>query len=429
MSSLFLPSGRSPPPPPPRLTRGHAGSFGACPEPVARVYRHFQWLSERRPDTFAREHLPRLLVESRRALAKLINAPASAVVFVPNATTGVNTVLRGLEWAPGDKILYFDFIYGACDNTVQYVAESTAAEALRVEIQLPITDDDFLAAFERAVAAAAGTVRLAVFDSIVSLPGVRLPFERLAAACRKHKILSLVDGAHGVGYLPLDMQQLDADFFTSNCHKWLYTPRGCAFLYVPERNQGLIRSSLPTSWGFVPKTGGGVPSPLPAVDGDEGWAKMFTSVGTVDASSYLCVPAAIALRERLGGEDKIMRYTCDIARRGAEIFRQRLGTEIMASGGDGEQAMYNIRLPLEVDEVEGGLRGEVAAFLTGSLDARGTYVVVYKYKGAWWTRVSGQVYLSEEDYARGAEVLAGLVDEVKTGKWRSLEGEMNGLAV
>ncbi|KAI5850847.1 pyridoxal phosphate-dependent transferase [Tricharina praecox] len=405
------------------------GSFGSCPEPVTRVYQHFQHLSERRPDTFIRTNLPRLLAESRSALAKLVNAPPATVVFVPNATTAVNIVLRGLEWAPGDKILYFDFIYGACGNTVLYVAESTAASALRVEVQLPITDDALLSVFEATITAAAGTVKLAVFDAIVSLPGVRLPFERLVAACKKHHILSLVDAAHSVGQMPLDMQALDADFFTSNCHKWLYAPRGCAFLYVPERNQSLIRSTLPTSWGFVPKTGGAVISPLPQIEGDVGWAKMFTFVGTVDSSGYLSVPAAIAVRERLGGEQKIMQYTWDIARKGAEIFRQRLGTDIMPSYGAGEVAMFNIRLPLELHEVEESLRGEVVTFLTDSLDAHGTYVAVYLYKGVFWTRVSGQVYLDEEDFVKGAEIMAGLVDMVKTGEWRSLEGKIKGLAV
>ena len=170
-------------------------------------------------------------------------------------------------------------------------------------------------------------------------------------------------------------------------------------------------------------------SPLPNIEGDDGWAKMFTFVGTVDGSSYLCVPAAIAMRERLGGEKKIMQYIWEIARKGAEIFRQRLGTEIMASYGEGMVGMFNIRLPLEVDEVGENLQDEVVTFLTDSLDAHGTYVAVFLYKGAFWTRVSGQVYLGEEDFAKGVEVMAGLVEMVKSGEWRGVEGKMKELVV
>ncbi|CCX07566.1 pyridoxal phosphate-dependent transferase [Pyronema domesticum] len=391
------------------------GSFGSCPAPVSRVYQHFQSLSEKRPDTFIRNCYPRLLVESRQAVADLINAPLSSVVFVGNATIGVNTVLRGLQYSPGDSILYFDFIYGACGNTVLYIAESTAADALRVEIQLPITDDDLISRFRSAVADCKGRVKLAVFDTIVSQPGVRLPFERLTVVCKELGILSLIDAAHGVGHIPLDIQKLDPDFITSNCHKWLFAPRGCAFLYVAERNQGLIRSTMPTSWGFVSLGAEQTRSPLPAVDGDDGWAKQFTFVGTTDGSSYLSVPAAIEFRKWIGGEKKIMEYTHTIAKKGADIFRDRFGTEIMDSYGEGGVGMYMIRLPLEMSQVE--QKEKVVDWITGEMDSKGTYIAVVEYRGAWWCRVSGQVYLEEHDFVKGADVLMELVEGVKSGQW------------
>ena len=232
-----------------------------------------------------------------------------------NATTGVNTVLRGIPFTPQDVILYFDFVYGACGNTVHYIAATTGAKAVKITVPLPATDDEILAAFEAAIPRDTVGTTIALFDTIVSLPGIRLPFERLIATCRKHNILSLVDAAHGVGHIPLDLAALDPDFFTSNCHKWLFVPRGCAFLYVAPRNRGLIKSTLPTSWGYK---AGGATSPLPEVEEDDGWAGMFTFVGTVDGSANLCVPAAIKLREKWGGEERIMKYTWQVAREGAE---------------------------------------------------------------------------------------------------------------
>jgi selenocysteine lyase/cysteine desulfurase len=327
----------------------------------------------------------------------------------------VNTVLRGLRFQPGEKILYFSFIYPACGNTVLYVAESTGAAALHMQITLPVSDDDLLAAFSSTVQAA-GNVKIAVFDTIVSLPGVRLPFERLIRTCKALGVLSMVDGAHAVGHLPLDITALDPDFLTSNCHKWLYTPRGSAFLYVAERNQALIRSTLPTSWGFVPLPSSEDDSTPPPKD-EEAWAKQFTFVGTVNGSEFLCIPAALAFRKRIGGEDKIMAYTCDIARRGAEIFRALFETEIMKSYGTGPVGMFNIRLPLRFEEVPEEKRARVVSFLTDSMDACGTYITAFEYNGAWWSRVSGQIYLEESDFVKGAQILLGFVAKVRSGEW------------
>lgn len=405
------PRSSSPPlPAPTKLTP--PGSFGASPAPISAVYHHYQHQSELRPDPFIRYTYPRLLQSSRRALATFINAPVSSIVYLPNATTGINTVLRGLRYTPTDKLLYFDFIYGACGNTVKYVCETTPATAIRIQVHLPISDDELLRVFRRAVTEAGETVRLAVFDAIVSVPGIRLPFERLIAACREMGVLSLVDAAHGVGHVPLDITALDPDFLTSNCHKWLFAPRGCAFLYVAARNHGLLRSTLPTSWGFVPEGEEAL-----VEEGEDAWGGQFTYMGTTDGSSYLCVPAAMAFREWLGGEEKIMEYVYEIAGRGAEIFRARFGTEVMASGGEGGVGMFNVRLPIEMGEVEEGARGRVVGYLTGEMGARGTFVSVFEYKGAWWCRISGQIYLEESDFVKGASVVEELVEGVRSGAW------------
>ena len=390
------------------------GSFGSTPTAITKLREHFQHLSERRPDTFIRYVYPKLLLEARKSLAAFLHAPPQTIAFVTNATTGINTVLRGLEYEAGDHILYFDFIYGACGNTVEYVAESTAATALRVEVSLPLTDDALETSMRAAIAGvASGRVRVAVFDTVVSVPGMVLPYERLVRVCRELGVLSLIDGAHGVGFLDLDLGALDPDFFTSNCHKWLYAPRGCAVLYAPARNQALLRSTLPTSWGYAPPACAYVPLP-PAADSDA-WAGSFAFVGTTDASPYLCVPGVLRLREWLGGEERIREYTYSIAHAGAEIFRKRLGTEIMYVGS--ETGMYNIRLPLAEEEVPVDVRGKVEAWLTGQMDSLGTYVTLLKYKGAWWFRVSGQIYLEESDFVKGAELMESLVAKVKSGEW------------
>jgi len=187
-----------------------------------------QALTEARPDHFIRYTYPPLLDASRLALATLLHVPVETIVFLPNATTGINTVLRSLRFDPGDRIVYFSTIYGACEKTIEYVCETTAAEAVRVEYTYPVSDAEMVRRFEEVVGrekGKGGRVRVALFDTVVSLPGVRMPFERLVEVCRRERVLSLVDGAHGVGHLPLDLGRLGADFFVSNCHK-------CVFLFL-----------------------------------------------------------------------------------------------------------------------------------------------------------------------------------------------------
>jgi selenocysteine lyase/cysteine desulfurase len=152
----------------------------------------------------------------------LLNAPSETVVIVPNATTGINTVLRNLTYESGDHILYFATIYGACEKTVYYITETTPASSIKIEYTYPVEDDWLVSEFQKKVKeveAKGGKVKIAIFDTVVSMPGVRVPFERLTKACKDLGVLSCIDGAHGVGHIELDLSSLDPDFFVSNCHK------------------------------------------------------------------------------------------------------------------------------------------------------------------------------------------------------------------
>jgi selenocysteine lyase/cysteine desulfurase len=133
-------------------------------------------------------------------------------------------VLRNIDFQPGDHILYFATIYGACEKTVAYMTETTPAQSVKISYTYPIEDDWLVSEFRSKVAAvqaSGGRVKIAIFDTIVSMPGVRMPFERLTQACKDLGVLSCIDGAHGVGHVHLDLGTLDPDFFVSNCHKYL----------------------------------------------------------------------------------------------------------------------------------------------------------------------------------------------------------------
>jgi selenocysteine lyase/cysteine desulfurase len=190
--------------------------------------RHYQDLAEAYPDRFIRYDYPKLLDGSRKHLANYLRAPVDNIVFVPNVTVGINTVLRNLKYESGDQILYFSTLYGACEKTVEYVCETTAATSMRLPLQYPLSDHDLLATFRAGLVRAkeeGGRVKIAIFDVLSSLPGVCVPFVELTDICKKIGVLTLIDGAHAPGQVPIDLGKLQPDFFIGNCHKYVKLPR------------------------------------------------------------------------------------------------------------------------------------------------------------------------------------------------------------
>lgn len=413
------------------------GSFGATPRALQEKLREYHDLSEARPDAFTRYELAVALDESRAAVAQLLNAPTETVVLVPNATVAFNTVLQNMEWSPDgkDEILTFSTMYGGCGKTVDYAVDKHEGRVANRDIPLayPCEDDAVLAAFAAAVEQSRAEGRrpkVCVFDTVSSLPGVRFPFEAMVRACRDHGILSLVDGAQGVGQIALDLAALDPDFFLSNCHKWLYVPRGCAVLYVPLRNQDMIQTSLPTSHGYVARAGTRF-NPLPPSTKSR-FVNLFEFTGTIDNSPYLCVKAAIDWRrDVLGGEEAIREYTHRLAVAGGKRTAEVLGTGVMENqaGTLTQCAMVNVALPLRLagdgagdgEDLTGRLaKAEVPtaqAWMQETL-ARdyGTFVPIYCHGNSLWARLSAQTYLGEEDFEWAGRTLRELCERVKRGE-------------
>ena len=201
------------------------GSWGAFPRQVRDAQRAFHEDMEAAPDIFIRYKFAGLLDKSRAALSEFLGVPTDEVVLIQNATVGTNTVLRAIEWQKGDVIVCFETVYQALDNTIKYICESTPAEAHLVKRGWPCSDWDLVEAFEEAVkrinvmGKGERRVRMACFDTVSSVPGVRVPWEALVKKCRKLGVWSCVDGAHGVGMIELGLNEVRPDFFVSNLHK------------------------------------------------------------------------------------------------------------------------------------------------------------------------------------------------------------------
>jgi isopenicillin-N epimerase len=215
------------------------GSFGSCPRAVLEFQTEMRARLERQPLQFLVRELESLLDAARAALAQFVGAAPENLVFVPNATSGVNTVVRSLVFEPGDELVVTDQEYNACRNALNFAAHQSRARVVVAKIPFPLRSaDDVIAPILECVTP---RTRLALVDHITSQTGMVLPVARLVRELAARGVDTLVDGAHGPGMVPLDLEQLGAAYYTGNCHKWLCAPKVVGLLHVRRDRQKLIR--------------------------------------------------------------------------------------------------------------------------------------------------------------------------------------------
>ena len=228
------------------------GSFGACPREVFAKYQQWQLELERNPVEFLGRRSGVLLADARARLGAHLGASGDDLVFVPNATTGVNIVARSLSLQAGDEVLATDHEYGACDATWEFVCQRVGAHYRRVPVPLPFEPDAWAS---RLLAAAGPRTKLIFASHLTSTTALMFPVAQLCAGARQAGIRTLIDGAHAPGQVALDLAATGADFYTGNCHKWLCAPKGSAFLHMRPERQGKIEATV-VSWGHLAGAGG-----------------------------------------------------------------------------------------------------------------------------------------------------------------------------
>jgi len=272
------------------------GSFGACPKPVFERYQGWQRELERNPVAFLGRRSAALLGEARAALGAYLGASGSDLVFLPNATTGVNLVARSIGLQPGDEVLATDHEYGACDAAWRFVCERAGAHYRRVPVPLPFDPETFAA---RLLQAATPRTKLIFSSHITSTTALVFPVAELCARAREAGITTLIDGAHAPGQIALDLAAVGADFYTGNCHKWLCAPKGSAFLHArPEHHEALHAGVV--SWGYLAAEVGasslGGHTGFDAYVGTTTLERRLQWQGTRDIAAFLSVPAAIGFQ-------------------------------------------------------------------------------------------------------------------------------------
>jgi isopenicillin-N epimerase len=291
------------------------GSFGACPTPVLAAQSALRARMERGPVQFLARDLEPLLDAARTALAAFVGADADDLAFVPNATTGVSTVLKSLRFEPGDELLTTSHEYNACWNALDVVAARTGARVVFAEVPFPCDSPDTVV--ETVLARVTRRTRLGLFDHITSLTGMVMPIARLVRELSDRGIDTLVDGAHAPGMLPLDIRAVAPTYYTGNCHKWLCAPKGAALLYVRRDRQEAVRPLTVSHGTNARRT-------------DRSRFRLeFDWTGTDDPSPYLCVPVSIAFLGSLlpGGWPELMERNRSLALAARRLLCGTLGVE------------------------------------------------------------------------------------------------------
>lgn len=263
------------------------GSFGACPRTVLDTLQHWQREMERNPVLFLGRRSAALLAESRARLAAFVGADPAHLVYVPNATTGVNAVAASFPLEPGDEVLATDHEYGACLAAWQQVCTRRGAQLRQVAVPLPFEPADFV---DRMMAAVTPRTRLIFASHVTSTTALIFPVADLCRAARARGIATLIDGAHAPGQVPLSVDAVGADFYTGNAHKWLCAPKGAGFLHARPEHHAQLQAPV-VSWGYVAGSGGH--TGFDAYTGHTLLERRFQWQGTRDIAAWLSVPAAI----------------------------------------------------------------------------------------------------------------------------------------
>jgi isopenicillin-N epimerase len=383
----------------PGVTFLNHGSFGSCPAPVLAAQRAWRERMESDPVRFLDRELPGLLDATRVEVGRFIGADPDGIAFVPNATTGVNTVLGSLRFKPGDELLTTDHEYNATLNALRATATRDGATVVIAAIPFPLREPGDADA--AVVGALTARTRLLLISHVTSPTGIVLPIADIVREVEGRGIPTIVDAAHAPGMLPLDVDGLGASYWTGNGHKWLNGPKGGSILWVRRDHRDDIHPLVVSHGANDPGTRRSL------------FRAEFDWPGTVDPTAYLSLPEAIRFGAGLlpGGWPELMAANRAMAIRGRDVLCERLGVEPPAPDSMiGSMAAVPVRLPLDDDAVVQCVRAiaeedhievpfvawPVPAAREGGRGGR---------PKSTWVRISMQQYNTLADVARLADVL------------------------
>ncbi len=362
------------------------GSYGVVPLVVLEAADRWRRRMECEPVRFLVDELPPALRAAAARLAAFLGVSGEDLSFVDNATTGMNAVLASLDLKAGDEIVTTDHCYGAVRQTLRHLAARSGMRVIEAPVPFPLENDEV--GVEAVRCSLTPRTRLVVVDHVTSPTALVFPVARLAALARAHGVPILVDGAHAPGMLALDIGALGVDWYVGNCHKWLFAPRGCGFLWAaPERQQHLHPTVISHGFGH-------------------GFRAEFDWTGTRDHSPWLAVTAAIDFMERLGA-GRVRARNHALAVDAAAL--------LAGAWGGAPTAPPSLVGAMATLAIPAGVGGDVATTREGAhalrrrlFNSHRIEVPFMAFGGRMWLRISAQIYNQLDDYQRLASALADL---------------------
>jgi isopenicillin-N epimerase len=374
----------------PKVIYLNHGTVGATPRRVMAAQQAIRDQIETRPSQFMlreltsitvgvpRDEKPRLRIAADQ-VADFVAARGEDLVFVDNATTGANSVVRSFDWKPGDEAIVTDLGYGGVVNAARFATRERGATLRVVEMPYPPTPERVAEAIEAAIGP---RTRMVVIDHICSESALLLPVAEIAARCHARGVAVLIDGAHAPGAIDLDIPAIGADWYVANLHKWAFAPRSSGILWAKPERQAALHPTV-ISWGL-----------------DQGFTAEFDLLGTRDPSCHLAAPEAIAYQKELGLE-ALRAYNHGLAWRGAHFLAERWGSRFEVP-----ESMVGTMATVPLPERAGGDRDQAARLRDAILFEDRIEVQIHAWRGRTWVRISGQVYNDEDDLSRLAEAVS-----------------------
>ncbi len=362
----------------PALAYLNHGGFGLTPNGVFAAQAQWRLRIERDPTRFMGVELEAELRKAIAPVAAAIGARDQDLVFIENATVGLNAVLRALDFEPGDEILITSLGYPAIRKAALYAASRTGARLIEIEVNLPLADN---ATLLRAVASKLSIrTKLAVFDHVASHSALVLPIGDLTRLAHEAGARVMIDGAHAPGMLAFDVHEIGAEWYVGNLHKWYFAPRCCGFLWADTSVQGMTHP-LAISHGY-----------------GNGFREEFEWTGTRDVTAALAVPAALEFHASLGGAALMARNQA-LAREAGALLAWAWRTEL-AGPIESVAAMATVRLPHR-GPCDDALALRLAAELSERHHVAAPVIIL---GGAPWVRVAAQAYNELSEYERLAAI-------------------------
>ncbi|TFL02279.1 PLP-dependent transferase [Pterulicium gracile] len=379
-----------------------AGAYGGLAKPVRDYYEEITARIESNPELFMRFHSGPLSADVRERIAGFIGAEADECVLVTNATMAVTTIMKNFMWHAEDVIITLGTSYTSINTTAQSLHDIHPHPSHRVfQLNFPTTHAEIITSFRTFIQSLAKTTPdsdqdvksgpttgtgkiVAIIDSICSLPGVLLPWQEMVKTCAEYGVWSVLDAAHSLGQEPnINLTESRPDFWFSNAHKWLVSKRACAVMYVPRRNQHIIKTVLPTAHIY--------PGTL---------VQQCEWTGTIDWGLYLSVGAALDFRQWIGGEEKIFAYCHDLALRGSTRVAEILGTRTLDETPNRELTLNMADVILPISSSVPGSPEVALALKKKMIIDRKVSASSHYHNGKWMVRCCAQIYNEMEDFEK-----------------------------